>query len=373
MSDDEFDNIPDDFADVQDIDWAHLLAGSSRLPQVDSVRPRGQPEPEIPPHSNSLDSPSSYFSDGDEMDASFLAELARIEQRIIEAPIVAPHLPTSAITPVTMERTDISGSSSAVAADPLTMTRDPRSSDAPEQLQMNQSSERRSSHYFQGQMPQSSSSLQRFRAAGNENGDRYPSAVPSKRSHTDDSTQDFSPMRKGKMRTGDSFKQVLSSYEDELTCPICCDIFVASHVGNPCGHTFCGDCGWQWHTENKNKGCPCCRKTLHVTMPMIPNIAMDNIIERHVKALALNGDQEWEPGARKFQEWEGRKLAWRSGAEKREKKQARQTTKAISSVGTIQVFVLDGGVEEDPTYEDSDVELIPRPVQRTRRQRRGRG
>lgn len=25
---------------------------------------------------------------------------------------------------------------------------------------------------------------------------------------------------------------------------------VASHVGNPCGHTFCGACGWQWHTEN---------------------------------------------------------------------------------------------------------------------------
>jgi len=49
----------------------------------------------------------------------------------------------------------------------------------------------------------------------------------------------------------------------------------------------------------------------------------------------------------------------------------------MSSVGTIQVFdtfqfILDDDVEEDPTYEDSDVELIPRPIQRARRQRRGR-
>lgn len=99
MSDDEFDNIPDDFADVQDIDWAQLLAGPSH---VGSAQPSGtetQFELEIhsaPPHSNGLDSSSSYFSDGDDMNASFLAELDRIEQRIIEAPIVAPsHLQIS--------------------------------------------------------------------------------------------------------------------------------------------------------------------------------------------------------------------------------------------------------------------------------------
>lgn len=34
---------------------------------------------------------------------------------------------------------------------------------------------------------------------------------------------------------------------------------------------------------------------------------MDNTVERHVEALALNGDKEWEPGAPKFQEWEERK------------------------------------------------------------------
>jgi len=77
---------------------------------------------------------------------------------------------------------------------------------------------------------------------------------------------------------------------------------------------------------------------------MIPNFSMDNAVESHVKALALNGDKEWEPGARKFQEWEERKQwvpislfrsilisvvvrAWRSGAEKREKKRKRRESK----------------------------------------------
>jgi len=108
---------------------------------------------------------------------------------------------------------------------------------------------------------------------------------------------------------------------------------------------------------------------------MIPNIAIDNIVERHVKALALGGDREWEPGARKFQEWEGRKYAWRSRAKEREATQARQTTKSMGLVGTGQVvqFILEDDVEEESTYEDNDFELIPRPIQRSRRQRRGRG
>lgn len=42
-------------------------------------------------------------------------------------------------------------------------------------------------------------------------------------------------------------------------------------------------------------------------MPMIPNIAMDNTVEKHIKALALSGTREWEPGGQKFREWEGRK------------------------------------------------------------------
>ena len=102
MSDDEFDNIPDDFADVQDVDWAHLLAGPSLSSYTRLARPSGsraQADPEThstPPRSISLRSSSSYFSDGDVLDASFLAELDRVEQRIVAAPHVASsHLQNS--------------------------------------------------------------------------------------------------------------------------------------------------------------------------------------------------------------------------------------------------------------------------------------
>ncbi|KAF8887961.1 hypothetical protein CPB84DRAFT_1684359, partial [Gymnopilus junonius] len=82
---------------------------------------------------------------------------------------------------------------------------------------------------------------------------------------------------------------------------------VASHVGNPCGHSFCGECGWQWHIQKRNKGCPCCRRTLDENLPMIPNIALDNTVEKHLKALALTGASEWEPHGQKFVDWDARK------------------------------------------------------------------
>jgi len=94
MSDDEFDNIPDDFSNVQDIDWAHLLAGPSRSAQprgVETEKQSGEETHSTTLPSNSLDNDSSsfYFSDDDGMDASFLAELDRVEQSVNEA----PHLP----------------------------------------------------------------------------------------------------------------------------------------------------------------------------------------------------------------------------------------------------------------------------------------
>ncbi|KAK7695449.1 hypothetical protein QCA50_000085 [Cerrena zonata] len=39
---------------------------------------------------------------------------------------------------------------------------------------------------------------------------------------------------------------VLKSFEDDITCPICCDMLACAHLGNPCGHCYCGECGWNW-------------------------------------------------------------------------------------------------------------------------------
>jgi hypothetical protein len=70
--------------------------------------------------------------------------------------------------------------------------------------------------------------------------------------------------------------------------------------------------------------------------------------------------------------------AWRNGAKKREiLKKKPQRNRTIVSLGTIHLFdapetwLHQDNSEEDPTYEDSDVELIPRPIQPVR-WRRGR-
>jgi len=102
MSDDEFDNIPDEFADIEGIDWTTLLAGPSSPPPagineqdsslpgaasssrqlIDSYGDEVVNVSSSPPDPNSQS--SSYFSEGNEIDASFLAELDRVEQRALE-------------------------------------------------------------------------------------------------------------------------------------------------------------------------------------------------------------------------------------------------------------------------------------------------
>jgi len=120
MSDDEFDNLPDDFANVQGVDWESILAptitrspGLAEPPPVPGPHsdssliqepPRGdggqgfQPlavevVTSTPPHAlglgviESSTSFSSYFDDeDDEMDSSFLAELDRVEQQALGPP-----------------------------------------------------------------------------------------------------------------------------------------------------------------------------------------------------------------------------------------------------------------------------------------------
>lgn len=89
----EFDNIPDDFADIQGVDWATILAGSSvpapngeqETVPAPSRRADSQSDPIGDPSPPGFDGPfSSYFSDkDDDIDATFLAEVDRIEQRAL--------------------------------------------------------------------------------------------------------------------------------------------------------------------------------------------------------------------------------------------------------------------------------------------------
>lgn len=72
MSDDEFDNFPDDIANNEDVDWQSILGGSSSI-RNDNGGPLLR---ETSPNA------STDYS-GDNMDPALLAELDMIEGRIL--------------------------------------------------------------------------------------------------------------------------------------------------------------------------------------------------------------------------------------------------------------------------------------------------
>lgn len=93
MIQDEFDDIPDNFADIQGVDWAQILAGPSGLnpastEELHSDLP-GNEQGLLSVHPDSSHSSTDYFEnvdDYDNLDPYLLAELDRIEEGLAEAP-----------------------------------------------------------------------------------------------------------------------------------------------------------------------------------------------------------------------------------------------------------------------------------------------
>ena len=111
---------------------------------------------------------------------------------------------------------------------------------------------------------------------------RTPSPRKSRKRHST-SPLVASNKKKGKMGR-EEFRQALEGIEDEMTCPMCvhhpmrihisthhpapdaasscmfckaCALddtdrptSVAAHLSNPCGHTLCGECAWQWVSKS---------------------------------------------------------------------------------------------------------------------------
>ncbi|PCH33389.1 hypothetical protein WOLCODRAFT_21979 [Wolfiporia cocos MD-104 SS10] len=108
-------------------------------------------------------------------------------------------------------------------------------------------------------------------------------------------------------------RQVLAEYEEDLSCPICCDIVAAAYMSNPCGHTFCGNCAWVWVSKNRRTPtCAVCRANLVPSSPLIPNIAIDHTVEKHISALVQSGSEDWLPEGAAFTEWMRRKESGKS-------------------------------------------------------------
>ncbi|EIN13620.1 hypothetical protein PUNSTDRAFT_117342 [Punctularia strigosozonata HHB-11173 SS5] len=166
----------------------------------------------------------------------------------------------------------------------------------------------------------------------------------------------------------DPVKTIVDSFEEELTCSICYDIFAAAHLGVPCGHSWCGECGLDWiQREKRVPRCPICRASLSKKAPMSPNYALDSIVEKYVQILGATGQNEWKPGGAKHTQWSLRKRRWkreaaaREAAEKAKKEAAAKI--GLSRRGQVVLDLTDFIVpddDDDEDYDDPEVEeLVP--------------
>ncbi|KIL71006.1 hypothetical protein M378DRAFT_175304 [Amanita muscaria Koide BX008] len=309
----EFDNIQDDIANLDGIDWDQvLLVASATSVQAGNALREASPEP------SNLD-----FSD-EVYDLDTLEEIAVIERRAL-----SQALGTSR---------DESGSTSNVHA----------------------------SRYFPN--PDTNSDEQSCAKLSN-----LGTPKKKKRKRKVHPTSPISPSKKRSKTT--SSISAIDGFADELTCPICCDIFVAAYAANPCGHSFCGPCGDEWTRKNvshtaythrrlilvqkRNDSCPICRTQLARDYPLIPNISLDNVVEKYITSLAQGGSAAWSLEGEKFKEWYSRKAAWKVS------NQTRTTSIAVN-------VVMYSGPDDFAHLDVHDFDIASPPVRTSRRPRRRR-
>lgn len=104
-------------------------------------------------------------------------------------------------------------------------------------------------------------------------------------------------------------------------------ISVGAHVANPCGHTCCGICLSTWIASNvrisaspvripflllpqkSTAVCPVCRTKLTRSIPMIRNMAMDAVVDKHIRTLADNGSTDWQDGGTRLVDFKARETS----------------------------------------------------------------
>ncbi|KAJ7785960.1 hypothetical protein B0H16DRAFT_1708185 [Mycena metata] len=288
---DEFDILPDPFANDDDLDWNQILSAPGPLATQASSSP-------------------DYFPN-DPLDESFLAELDVLEN--INVSSSAPTVPQSTLPPS-------GGSTSTVHL----------------------------SHLFAPPVPPIASSPPRKRARlATEPG----ILTPSRKANSPSSPTSGS--RRKRKKGVDVPRLILAGFEEELTCPICCDIFVATHLLNPCGHSFCGDCAWQWAIKNRKTACPVCRGPL-ARPAMISNIAMDKMVDVQIQMLTQghNGEAGWRIGGKMLSEFRQRQKNWKDGAAERNK-----TVSAVAVPVQPRIWMVVSDDEDDEDFEaDEDDE-----------------
>lgn len=61
------------------------------------------------------------------------------------------------------------------------------------------------------------------------------------------------------------------------------------------------------HSQQDRTECPICRTQLVGEAPLIPNITLDSLIEKHIELLISAGDIDWLPQGSKYKDRASRK------------------------------------------------------------------
>ncbi|OCF54429.1 hypothetical protein L486_07977 [Kwoniella mangroviensis CBS 10435] len=97
------------------------------------------------------------------------------------------------------------------------------------------------------------------------------------------------------IRTFEEIKVPVKSEEwyEELECAICSQVLGATQSIVPCGHSFCGPCSWKWikSVPPQHPTCPSCRIRVSESTPFIPNIMVDQIIERKLANMSDSAEK----------------------------------------------------------------------------------
>uniref|UniRef100_A0A673IG87 RING-type domain-containing protein n=1 Tax=Sinocyclocheilus rhinocerous TaxID=307959 RepID=A0A673IG87_9TELE len=70
-----------------------------------------------------------------------------------------------------------------------------------------------------------------------------------------------------------------SSFEEDLSCPVCCDVFV-NPVVLSCSHSICEDCVQRFWENKSIQECPVCRRRSSKEHPPV-NLALKNLCETY--------------------------------------------------------------------------------------------
>ncbi|KAB5593036.1 hypothetical protein CTheo_3501 [Ceratobasidium theobromae] len=118
--------------------------------------------------------------------------------------------------------------------------------------------------------------------------------------------------------------------EEELICPICCDVYVAPQITS-CGHSACAPCLKSW--LSRNTSCPICRTYLSAHIKPSNNLLAASMIDRLFSEASKHQLPDWCPGGAKRVDWGKRKQSWdREVAKAAEAARAsRIATRAVSA------------------------------------------